>query len=619
MTYSASKEQPVKRIFLFLIMAGLCFGQSRLDGGRLGVPSMDLLRTAEQVGLPTTGKKGGPVDYRIVDQVICGDAVTAGTMTANALYGTLSIDSTNYVASPAAKLTSIAYANQDYLNCQPRTAMNPNMDLSNVTDIFFRFYIYPGTTDAVDDWRGVDYILLDLKDGSNNSCKYNLYDYSEDSSRIFNFSSGWYESRVNIKDTYSLAAGFDITDVDRYEIYIYRRAVGANELRAMTPVVTFDLLQFLENRETARLIWRFDDAKNQQYNWCGYLSARGMRATLGVITDKVGTTGYLTAAQLTQLQSAGHFICNHCTGYHDSHTDSGTGTYFTDTARLLSEFREAQYWMIENGFGTGSRYYLMPGGKWSHGWEDDFEGEAQFVWLSHVNWSGNNGVVLSGVNSFYLGGAIADTTTLTEANAKILIDKAIAGKGIVCLYWHGDPTDDAKFKSIADYAKTRIDAGLLECVTPYELVNGKKAQTVTPRLVTRQVTIGHPGSTNTRYAFTSAANTDEQVIECSSLIPAFARVQDVVLICTEATTAGITTLVADIGTASGGAELVGSATIFAKDAIIQTDHSTWTKPAISASAQSVFVNATPGANWSGMAAGEWVLLVTYLDYGDMSY
>ena len=50
--------------------------------------------------------------------------------------------------------------------------------------------------------------------------------------------------------------------------------------------------------------------------------------------------------------------------------------------------------------------------------------------------------------------------------------------------------------------------------------------------VTESITVGHPGSNTTDYAYTSAANTTDQHLDLGAIIPAFARVLDVSVICT---------------------------------------------------------------------------------------
>ena len=73
------------------------------------------------------------------------------------------------------------------------------------------------------------------------------------------------------------------------------------------------------------------------------------------------------------------------------------------------------------------------------------------------------------------------------------------------------------------------------------------------------------------------------------------------------------TLVADTGTASGGAELIASATIKAADAITALAHATALNIAPSATAKHVYVNATPNVFWANVTTGKVDVYVTYIE------
>lgn len=135
-------------------------------------------------------------------------------------------------------------------------------------------------------------------------------------------------------------------------------------------------------------------------------------------------------------------------------------------------------------------------------------------------------------------------------------------------------------------------------------------------LRTRIITVGHPGETGTDFAFTSASNTSEQILDLGPLIPPYARVIDVTIICTQTVTAS--TMTFDAGHSSGGAEWIESST--AVDAIGETVSMTAAgafNVAISSSLRDVYLNGTPGANWENYLAGEWFVIITYLDIGSL--
>jgi len=125
-------------------------------------------------------------------------------------------------------------------------------------------------------------------------------------------------------------------------------------------------------------------------------------------------------------------------------------------------------------------------------------------------------------------------------------------------------------------------------------------------------TIGGVGVAACDFNFATAGDTAEQVIDLGAIVPARARVIDVYLI-TDTIFTGATSLVADVGNASGGAQFIASATIYAANAVLaQAVGGAFTvAPAVAAS--NVFVNATPGANWSNVTAGKVSCYVTFIN------
>jgi hypothetical protein len=133
------------------------------------------------------------------------------------------------------------------------------------------------------------------------------------------------------------------------------------------------------------------------------------------------------------------------------------------------------------------------------------------------------------------------------------------------------------------------------------------------KIFTITKTIGGVGVAACDFNFSTAANTSEQVIDLGAIIPAKARVFDVVTF-TNSQFTGATTLVAETGVTSSGNELVTSASIYAANAITSLTHTLGFNTAPSASAVHIYVAATPGANWSLVTAGKVTVSVTYIAY-----
>lgn len=125
-------------------------------------------------------------------------------------------------------------------------------------------------------------------------------------------------------------------------------------------------------------------------------------------------------------------------------------------------------------------------------------------------------------------------------------------------------------------------------------------------------TIGAPGVADCDYNFASAANTTEQPIDLGACVPALARVTDVI-ITTEETFTGATSLGVTCGNATGGTQYFTTANLVTADAINSIATGAQNKVAPSASAAHVWVNATPGANWSLVTAGKLGVYVYYND------
>lgn len=126
-------------------------------------------------------------------------------------------------------------------------------------------------------------------------------------------------------------------------------------------------------------------------------------------------------------------------------------------------------------------------------------------------------------------------------------------------------------------------------------------------------TIGGVGVAGCDFNFTTAGNTSEQVINLGAIIPGKARVINVET-WTSAIFTGATTLVMETGISSSGNELIASATIYATDAMTGLAAGGGPILAPTASAQTVYCSATPGANWSGVTAGKVSVSVTYISY-----
>jgi hypothetical protein len=156
--------------------------------------------------------------------------------------------------------------------------------------------------------------------------------------------------------------------------------------------------------------------------------------------------------------------------------------------------------------------------------------------------------------------------------------------------WKGSP------EAVSEYVKTDLN------IEPYKAVKTVKK------------TIGNRTVTGTDFVFVTAANTTEQIIDLGAIVPAYARILDVIVV-TDAAFTNLGALSTDVGTSSGGGELIAAADNTALNALLQpVVGATFTLVAISGSAGHVYVNVTPTNNWnSATPVGKMSVYVTYID------
>lgn len=154
--------------------------------------------------------------------------------------------------------------------------------------------------------------------------------------------------------------------------------------------------------------------------------------------------------------------------------------------------------------------------------------------------------------------------------------------------------------------------------TPHVVIKGSSVFQAIDKLDTYKSvqtikkTIGGVGVAGCDFNFITANDTDQQVIDIGALLPAKSRLVDIFTF-TDNVFTGATTLLAEIGTTTASDELIASASIYAANAIIAAANAGAFISTPSATATSIYVGATPGANWSGVTAGKISIYVTYIN------
>ncbi len=126
-------------------------------------------------------------------------------------------------------------------------------------------------------------------------------------------------------------------------------------------------------------------------------------------------------------------------------------------------------------------------------------------------------------------------------------------------------------------------------------------------------TIGGVGVAGCDFNFATAENQDEQSIDLGAIIPAHAKIFHALTI-TNTTFTGAVTLAADTGITSGGAELIASGGILTAGDFTEPATGALSPIAIVGTAGHVFLNATPGANWSAVTAGKVSVYITFINF-----
>jgi hypothetical protein len=124
--------------------------------------------------------------------------------------------------------------------------------------------------------------------------------------------------------------------------------------------VTFDGLVEIA-AHTGALILRFDDARPSAYTKAfAYMQPRRMYGVCAIITEGIGTAGFLTVAQLQEMNAAGWDMCNHT-------TDALGAPYLTAYNAVEQEAYIGNAMTALAGWGVGEarKHLIFPGGEYN--------------------------------------------------------------------------------------------------------------------------------------------------------------------------------------------------------------------------------------------------------------
>lgn len=156
------------------------------------------------------------------------------------------------------------------------------------------------------------------------------------------------------------------------------------------------------------------------------LDQRGIKVTLGVITNNVGKSGYLTKDELLQLQAEGHEIVSHST----DHTNIYTGATGVTNKQIEDSLKDSQQWLIDNGF-KGYDTFVLP-----YGSSNDNAKRLMRKYYSHAIESGGGAITKFPYNNMAVPREGIRDSQDFETHLKPIIDDCIANNGWLIFLTH---------------------------------------------------------------------------------------------------------------------------------------------------------------------------------------
>jgi len=134
------------------------------------------------------------------------------------------------------------------------------------------------------------------------------------------------------------------------------------------------------------------------------------------------------------------------------------------------------------------------------------------------------------------------------------------------------------------------------------------------KTVVKTIDVDDDASTDDFQFDDDVADQAEQPVDLGAIIPAYAEVLSAQIRCFETVT-GSAVMSIDLGTASGGAEVLATANTDSANDINGTGVGDGPEILAANAAKHIWINATPGADWNTLDAGRWAVMITYIDYG----
>lgn len=239
--------------------------------------------------------------------------------------------------------------------------------------------------------------------------------------------------------------------------------VNAVNLSSDTPVVVINAITLhTKPREKGKVIFGFDGVYADQVAAANYLTTLGLKATLfvgGAYVDSGDGIDRMNLTQLNGLHADGHFVANYA---------ATTGYWYDKTiSQKIADVTANAQWLYAHGFGDGAKYISTPGGGYAADESALYDGGhvIMITGRAHTSNLPRPSGYIQPMCPYAVGPGVANT------NRTAAVDAAVSDNAVCLFIFHqcagksGDITY-ANFCAIADYVKTKVDAGLIDVVTP---------------------------------------------------------------------------------------------------------------------------------------------------------
>jgi len=259
----------------------------------------------------------------------------------------------------------------------------------------------------------------------------------------------------------------DPTDVSFFRLFISSKT-GTN------CSVTVDSIQFLiPTPSTKVVVFRDDDGYIDSIKTAQEFDKAGIRGNFHIHPSLIGTSGYLSKADLIGMQRSGHMIGNH--GWSKFYGDIMTGSDSLNVRNLNTEefvntiIRPTVWWLQDNGFEQGARIFATHQGNLTPD-QAALALETELDCISNTSTPGEQADFTNHPDMMETNFA----TGIATAQAAALLANLDDHGGIAVTYGHANTSlNSATMASYMNAVIPKLKDGTYKCRTFPEIINGE--------------------------------------------------------------------------------------------------------------------------------------------------